>query len=159
MWSKIYFTKIYSLFSIHYVIHIAGSAVYRGTIQRKCCCASMATPSIFMSLPTGRFYFNNNRGKYFCVSMATTLTRMCHNVTLYVLCLICYCLPFFILNFVNKSNEIPVNTSSAWWLFFIKASFNLPHFLGYVVYQRYGRKHLKTWMSVVEECCGLFQAT
>ena len=42
-------------------------------------------------------------------------------------------LPFLILNFVNKSNEIPVNTSSAWWLFFIKTSFNLPHFVGYVV--------------------------
>jgi hypothetical protein len=55
---------------------------------------------------------------------------------------------FLILNFVNKSNEFPINTSSAWLLFFIKASFNLPHFLDYVVYQRYGRKYLKTWMPV-----------
>lgn len=47
------------------------------------------------------------------------------------------------LNFLHKSDEFPVNTSSAWWLFFIKASFNLPHFIGYVVYQRYVRKYFK----------------
>ena len=75
-----------------------------------------------------------------------------------LLCLICYCLPFLILNFVNKSSEIPVNTLAAWWMFFIKAFFNLPHFLDYRVYQRYGRKYLKTWMPVVEEC-GMFQVT
>lgn len=42
---------------------------------------------------------------------------------------------------------------------FIKASFNLRHFLGYVIYQRYGRKYLKTQMPVFEKRCGMFQVT
>jgi len=67
-----------------------GSATVK---QGTHCCTSMATINNFCFSESYIYASNNKMETYYFVSMATMVMQVCHNVNLYVYCLILFIFP------------------------------------------------------------------